>query len=166
MKRIFTEKLVFFKEWSLDFLQACWTNQRMLQIKTLSALLIIGEKQGSRYRHTPLRLSSGLGFCQVWSWSGPAEMCTKHLWRCLLSRKPEITSTPIRRGMGKWLSCSVLSDSVTPRTAAYQAPLSMGFPRQEYWNGLPFPSPGARPHPAIKPGSPALQADSFPAEPA
>ena len=41
----------------------------------------------------------------------------------------------------------------------------MGFPRQEYWPGLPFPSPGALPDPEIKPGSPALQADALPSEP-
>ena len=44
----------------------------------------------------------------------------------------------------------------TPWTVAYQAPLSMGFSRQEYWSGLPFPSPGDLPDPGIKPGSPAL----------
>ena len=42
----------------------------------------------------------------------------------------------------------------TPWTVAYQAPLSMGFSRQEYWNGLPFPSPGDLPDPGIEPGSP------------
>ena len=45
---------------------------------------------------------------------------------------------------------------VTPWTGAYQAPLSMEFSRQEYWSGLPFPSPGDLPNPGIKPGSPAL----------
>ena len=52
----------------------------------------------------------------------------------------------------------------TPWTAAYQAPLSMGFSRQEYWSGLPFPPPGDLPNPGIKPippVSPALQADSL-----
>ena len=53
----------------------------------------------------------------------------------------------------------------TPWTAAYQAPLSMGFSRQEYWSGVPFPSPGYLPDPAIQPGSPALQADALPSEP-
>ena len=48
---------------------------------------------------------------------------------------------------------------VTPWTVAYQAPPSMGFSRQEYWSGLPFPSPRDLPNPGIKPGSPALQAD-------
>ena len=52
----------------------------------------------------------------------------------------------------------------TPWTAACQAPLSTGFSRQEYWSGLPFPSPGNLPNPGIKPGSPALQADSLPTE--
>ena len=50
-------------------------------------------------------------------------------------------------------------------TVAHQAPLSMGFSRQEYWSGLPYPSPGDLPNPGIEPGSPALQADSLPSEP-
>ena len=45
------------------------------------------------------------------------------------------------------------------------APLPMGFSRQEYWNGLPCPSPGYLPNPGIKPGSPALRADSLSSEP-
>ena len=48
---------------------------------------------------------------------------------------------------------------------AWQALLSMGFPRQEYWSGLPFPPSGNLPDPGIKPRSPALQADSFSSEP-
>ena len=48
-----------------------------------------------------------------------------------------------------------------PWTVAHQSPLSMGFPRQEYWNGLPFPSPGDLSAPGIKPTSPVLQADSL-----
>ena len=54
---------------------------------------------------------------------------------------------------------------VTPWTVGHQAPVSMGFPRKEYWSGLPFPSPEDLPDPGIKPGSPALQADSLPSEP-
>ena len=52
----------------------------------------------------------------------------------------------------------------TPWTVARQAPLSMGFSRQEYWNGLPFPSAGHLPHPGIKHPSLASQAGSFPSE--
>ena len=53
----------------------------------------------------------------------------------------------------------------TPWTAARQAPLSIGFSRQEYWSGVPFPSPGDLPNPGIEPRSPALQADSLPSGP-
>ena len=55
----------------------------------------------------------------------------------------------------------------TPWTVALQGPLSMGFPRQEYWSGLPFPPPGDLADPGIEPASPvspALQADSLSAE--
>ena len=50
-------------------------------------------------------------------------------------------------------------------TVAHQAPQSMGFSRQEYWSGLPFPSPGDLPDPGIEPRSPALQADALTSEP-
>ena len=52
----------------------------------------------------------------------------------------------------------------TPWTVGCQAPLSMGFSRQELWSELPFPSSGYLPNPGIEPGSPALQADSLPTE--
>ena len=51
---------------------------------------------------------------------------------------------------------------VTLWTVACQAPLSMGFSRQEYWSGVPCPPPGDLPNPGIEPQSPALQADSLP----
>ena len=57
---------------------------------------------------------------------------------------------------------------MTPWTVAHQAPLSMGFPRQEYWNGFPFPSPGDPPRPGIEhasPESPALAGGFFSPEP-
>ena len=54
---------------------------------------------------------------------------------------------------------------VTPWTIAYQTPLFMEFSRQEYWSGLPFPSPGDLPDPGIEPGSPTFQADALPSEP-
>ena len=53
----------------------------------------------------------------------------------------------------------------TQWSIARQAPLSMGFPRQEYWSGLPFHSPGSLPDPRIEPRFPALQADSLLTEP-
>ena len=74
--------------------------------------------------------------------------CSRHA-----SAHPEVKS----------LSCVRLF--ATPWTVAHQAPLSMGFSRQEYWSGLPFPSPGDLPNPGIKPRSPALQADALTSEP-
>ena len=59
--------------------------------------------------------------------------------------------------------CLTLCDPMD--CVAYQAPPSMGFSRQEYWSGLPFPSPGDLPDPGIEPGSPAFQADALPSEP-
>ena len=53
----------------------------------------------------------------------------------------------------------------TPWTVVYQAPPSIAFSRQEYWSGLPFPSPGDLPNPGIKPGSPELQTDALLSEP-
>ena len=63
----------------------------------------------------------------------------------------------------KSLSCVRLF--ATPWTVAYQAPPFMGFSRQGYWSGLPFPSPGDLPNPGIEPGSPAFQADALTSEP-
>ena len=62
-------------------------------------------------------------------------------------------------------SLRVVSDSATPWTVAYQACPSMRFSRQEYWIGLPFPSPGDLPNPGIEPGSPTLEADALTSEP-
>ena len=53
----------------------------------------------------------------------------------------------------------------TPWTVAYQASPSMGFSRQEYWSGLPFPSPGDLPDPGIKPRSPTVETDALTSEP-
>ena len=58
--------------------------------------------------------------------------------------------------------CPTLCD---PWTVAYQASPSMGFSRQEYWSGLPFPSTGDLPDPGMEPGSPALEADALTSEP-
>ena len=95
---------------------------------------------------------------------------------CLFSQRPRFTGsghgdcptqkhceTPFTRGQLKVAqSCPVF---VAPWTVACQAPLSMDFSRQEYWNGLPLPSPGDLPDPGIEPWSPTLQADSLPSEP-
>ena len=63
------------------------------------------------------------------------------------------------------VSCSVMSDFMKSWTTPCLAPLSMKSFRQEYWSGLPCPSPGNLPDPGIKPRSPALHVDSLPSEP-
>ena len=63
------------------------------------------------------------------------------------------------------VSHSVVSLFATPWTVACQGPSSMEFPRQEFWSGFPFPSPGYLPDPGIEPGCPTLQADALSSEP-
>ena len=80
-----------------------------------------------------------------------------YLHRTIL-KLPPYTSLPGRHA----LSLSHVQLFVTPWAVACQAPLSMGFPRQEYWDGLPLPPPGDPPDPGIKPASLACQVDSLP----
>ena len=88
------------------------------------------------------------------------------LWSSqLFSIAPGILYTANMKRKNKMKSTSHVQLFVTPWTVACQAPLSMWFSRQEYWSGLPFPSPGDLSNPRIKPRSPALQAYSLPSEP-
>ena len=73
------------------------------------------------------------------------------------------STSKIKKVKVKSLSCVQLF--ATAWTVAYQASPSMGLSKQEYWTGLPFPSPGGLPNPRIEPGSPALQTDALPSEP-
>ena len=75
-----------------------------------------------------------------------------------------LLSLSYRWSGGRGLVTKLCLTLATPQAVACQAPLSMGFSRQEYWSGLPFPSPGDLPDPGIKTRSPALQADSLPTE--
>ena len=63
------------------------------------------------------------------------------------------------------ISLSRVQLFATPWTVAYHVPPSMGFSRQEYWSGFPFPSPEDLPDPGIEPESPAVLADALPSEP-
>ena len=75
------------------------------------------------------------------------------------------TGTTNPSSPGKVKSLSRVWLFVTPGAVAYQAPPSMAFSRQEYWSGLPFPSPGDLPNPGIEPRSPAFHADALTSEP-
>ena len=87
------------------------------------------------------------------------------LYRILFSVKPPHESAIGIHMKVKVKSLSCFRLFATPWTVAYQAPPSVGFSRQEYWSGLPFPSPGDLPNTGIEPGSPALRADALPSEP-
>ena len=102
--------------------------------------------------------------CVLSNWLGPRlspallgyrSRGRSYCWSCSWSRGLKV----------KVKSLSRVQLFVTPWTIAYQAPPSMGFSRQEYWSGLPFPSPGDLPNPGIEPGSPAFQADTLTSEP-
>ena len=91
---------------------------------------------------------------EAWrSWPDP---CPERLWCCADSARGIF--------LHSWLLSHVWL-FVTPWTVALKAPLSMEFSRQEYWSGLPFPSPEDLPEPGIEPQSPMLQADNLPPEP-
>ena len=82
-------------------------------------------------------------------------------WQCR-RRKKRGFNPLLRRSPGvKVKSLSRVWLFATLWTVGHQAPLSMGFPRQEYWSGFPFPSPGDLPDPGIEHRSPALQADAL-----
>ena len=89
---------------------------------------------------------------------------TKGLRELLLSQqKPPSERDLQKQGKKNDKLLCIMSNSFA--TTACQAPLSTPFSRQEHWSGLPFPLPGNLPNPGIKPGFPALQADSLPFEP-
>ena len=100
-----------------------------------------------------------------WAGRGPVGMLSNSFcewdssvsWRLVCGVGPHLLSS---------FSCSVVSSSfVTPQTVAHQAPLSVGFSRQEYCSGLPFPPPGGLPDPGLKPTSSALAGGFFTTEP-
>ena len=94
--------------------------------------------------------------------AGCLRLEVRGLWRAPTKPSPLGYFVPGGGGGLVAQSCPTLA---SPWTVARQVPLSMGFSRQEYWSGLPFPPPGDLTDPGIKPGSPALQADSLPTEP-
>ena len=102
-------------------------------------------------------------------WPNVRHEVSKHCWKSLASKLAwqvvatnlQFVKNPVSAQATKWsaiergtvISRSVVSDSVTPWPVARQGPLSMGFSRQEYWGGLPGPSPGGLPHPEVEPAS-------------
>ena len=105
---------------------------------------------------------------ETWVWSlGQEDPLEKEMathssiltWRIPWTEEPGGLPTGSERVRHDW------SDLAAAAAATFQAPLPMEFPRQEYWSGLPFPSPGDLPDPGIKPTSPALAGKFFTTEP-
>ena len=86
---------------------------------------------------------------------------------CMEYKKAGMTRTEqVRKRSGRCCLVAKLCPTLcNPMDCSSQAPLSLGFPRQEYWSRLPFPSPGDLPGPRIEPRGCVLQADSSPSEP-
>ena len=124
---------------------------------------------------TPCQASPSMGFSRQEYWSGlpfpsPGDFPNPEIkLRSPALQADALTSEPWGKPIKMWKfkvkSLSRVRLFGTPWTVAYQAPQSMKFPRQEYWCGLPFPSPGDLPNPGIEPGSPALQAEALLSEP-
>ena len=123
--------------------------------------------------------------CSPHQWAALLLICGWAKPRCLASELLSLNALLLGTFLApRWLSCCAAPGAVpsqlkwdemkllsrvwlfaTPWTVTYKAPLSTEFSRQEYWSGLPFPSPGDLPSPGIEPGSPALRADALPSEP-
>ena len=133
-----------------------------MKVKSLSRVRLFATPWTVAYQAPP-----SMGFSRQECWSGlpfpsPGDLLDQGIEPASPTlRADALTSAP----PGKVKSLSRVRLFATPWTVAYQAPPSMGFSRQEFWSGLPFPSPGYLPNPGIEPGSPSLQADALPSEP-
>ena len=116
-----------------------------------------------------IHLSQNLAACV--GWRGMRNCIRRTKLRCLVWQfrtsviKPNLISCQTSKVKVKVKPLIRVQLFVTTWTVVYQAPPSMGFSRQEYWSGLPFPSAGDLSDPAIEPGSPAFQADALTSEP-
>ena len=126
----------------------------------------------SRGRWSPTNVSRSRGRKGICSevrwhrcWPDLTRLCPFWSWDSHISLQLSLYQVWINHVWSEVKSLSRVRLFPSPWTVAYQAPPSMGFSRQQYWSGLPFPSPGDLPDPGIKPGSPAFQADSWTSEP-
>ena len=137
----------------------CWLEPECLalEVKVLhsTALACLSSCQSTNIQKFPPRKRPfRCSLCRLRLSAAPSPTCQLTLSVC-----PEL---PLLRVKMESLSCVCLL--ATPWPVAHQAPLSMGFSRQEYWSRVPCPPPGDFPDPGTEPGSPALQADSLPSE--
>ena len=142
--------------------KAVWKEMRL--VRSTKASSTQGEEQDCYSKCTERRKQLLAVCCSLAFWSRLVFLSKLSLdrWVQVVSEKYEISESRINL----LFSRSVVSNSFAiPCTIACQAPLSMGFPRQEYWRGLPIPCPGDLPHSGIEPSSPALAGRFFTTEP-
>ena len=94
----------------------------------------------------------GINDTLAWKPHFEKHSCSTAPSACPLAGRPSVPGVPCAQSLSR------VCLFVTPWTVAHQAPLSLGFPMQEYWSGLPFPSPGDLPNPGIEPASPVCPA--------
>ena len=134
-------------------------------MKSLSPVQLFATPWTVAYQAPP-----SMGFSRQEYWSGlpfppPGNLYTQEFNpRLLFLLHWQVSSLPLKVKV-KVKLLSRVRLLATPWTAAYQVPPPMGFSRQEYWSGLPFPSPGDLPDPGIEPRSPALESDALTSEP-
>ena len=139
----------------------------MLRANSLEMTLMLGKIEGTRRRWQRMRWLDGI--------TDSMDMSLRKLWEIMKDMDAVHGVTKNWTRLSNWITKLEIIVKVkslsrvwlfsTPWTVAYQAPPSMGFSRQEYWSGLPFPSPGDLPDPGIEPGSPEFQANALTSEP-
>ena len=151
-----------------------YTVHGIFQARILEWVAFLFSRGSSQPRDQTQVSCIGSGFFTTWAtreaqeyWSGYPIPSPEDLPNPGIKQgSPVLQADPLPTEV-KWSEVTLLSRVrlfATLWSVAHQVPLSMGFSRQEYWSGLPFPSPGDLPDPGIKPQSPALEADALTSE--
>ena len=155
-KLLYAENSQERNSWLKKSLQGIYSEQRCKELKTGSSK---GRLKGSNLDHTGLLIKENEVEYGEESIAQPRSLLHHQRFSSLFSKWPQLSKGEFCKLEAPCVSeCaysvgSIMSDSSTPQTLSRQAPLSMGFSRQEYWGGLPCPPPGHLPDPGIQPVS-------------